>query len=214
MPKITLTGADEKTPVDSLVRLVDRYPRVEIGLLYTETSEGRNRYPSKKWLKDTVSVLRSYCALHVCGSEALRNLCEGWQWMHRVGRIQINRPKLSLETLQDLSIIYGANIITQWSHNNTSLVDAEVEGHCLLVDSSGGRGISPEKWERPVTRKPVGFAGGLGSDNLRTELPKIMAVAEGTWWVDMEGKLRTEDDWFSVDLAECAIETFMEVTRL
>jgi hypothetical protein len=80
----------------------------------------------------------------------------------------------------------------------------------LLVDASGGRGVSPISWDRPNTRKPVGYAGGLGPNNLAKELPRIAAVARDPWWVDMEGKLRDESDWFAVGLAEKAICAFLE----
>ena len=40
-----------------------------------------------------------------------------------------------------------------------------------------------------------GYAGGLGPDNLRTEIPKI-AEASGRhdFWIDMEGKVRDDSD--------------------
>ena len=57
---------------------------------------------------------------------------------------------------------------------------------------------------KPHTAKAVGFAGGLGPDNLARELRKIADIARAGWWADMEGKLRV-DDWFSVErAAECA----------
>jgi hypothetical protein len=43
-----VTGADEKTDVASLAKL-----DAEIGLLYTETPEGRNRYPRWEWIRET-----------------------------------------------------------------------------------------------------------------------------------------------------------------
>lgn len=88
--------------------------------------------------------------------------------------------------------------------------------HQLLVDASGGRGVSPAEWTRPNTTRAVGFAGGLGPDNLAGELPRIAAVARGPWWVDMETKLRT-DDWFDIALAErCsdAFEQFLATARI
>lgn len=210
---ITLTGVDERTPINDLLRLTETYPSLELGILYTETPEGRNRYPYKEWIENTVLHLRDRCAIHVCGRDALSKVYFAHHgWLFSAGRIQINRPNIEFAKLYDLSIIYGVPIITQWSHKNTHLVDAEVEGHCLLVDSSGGRGISPEKWERPDTPKPVGFAGGLGLDNLHIELPKIMEVATGDWWIDMEGKLRV-DDWFSIEIAEKTVKKFMEITQ-
>jgi phosphoribosylanthranilate isomerase len=76
--------------------------------------------------------------------------------------------------------------------------------HCILIDDSGGRGISPSIWSAPHTSKQIGFAGGLGLDNLAGELEKIHAVAGTGSWVDMEGKLRTHD-LFDLDKAEACI---------
>src|SRR5471030_3033761 len=66
---------------------------------------------------------------------------------------------------------------------------------------------SPDTWSRPATNKAVGFAGGLGLDNLRAEMCKIAIVAEGDWWIDMEGKLR-KDDWFDVREARAVAGLF------
>jgi hypothetical protein len=54
----------------------------------------------------------------------------------------------------------------------------------------------------------VGYAGGLGPDNIATELVKIRPSASSIWWLDMEGKLRI-DDWFSVDLANQCVSAFL-----
>ena len=96
-------------------------------------------------------------------------------------------------------------LITQHTEQNASLADAHgVANHQLLVDGSGGRGRSPGVWTRPATSKRVGFAGGLGVDNVADELSRIAGVARGPYWIDLEGKLRT-DDWF--DLAK--LEAFL-----
>ena len=77
------------------------------------------------------------------------------------------------------------------------------DNHALLVDGSGGRGVSPESWARPETYKQVGFAGEMGPENLALELPRIALVAASESWVDMEGKLRPAD-WFDIGVArEC-----------
>ena len=219
-PRITVTGADERTPIAELVRLTQLSKRVEIGLLYSETPEGRNRYPSGPWLREAIAALGPRCAVHVCGSRA-RTVVSSSEWARLVGRVQFN-GSVSVSELFYLCQPFGYRaVITQHnpirnpdlcnanpSHNDTPRFRAAP--HMLLVDASGGRGCSPEHWERPNTWKPVGFAGGLGPTNLAVELPRIAAVALDPWWVDMEGRLRTPDDWFSVALAEQAIEVFLE----
>lgn len=205
---ITLTGADERTDLDALVHLATDHPSVEIGLLYTATPEGRNRYPSPEWLMAAGVALKGRCAFHICGGTARRQLLSG-AIDHLVGlaaRIQVNGLLSDLE-LEMLSVAFARHdtpFITQHHDANKRHALGAHMRHCLLVDGSGGRGISPTEWLRPETEKAVGFAGGLGPDNLELELPKIAAVASGPSWVDMEGKLRTSD-WFDIGLArECA----------
>lgn len=211
LTSITLTGADERTSIDDLVKLTVDDPNVEIGLLYTCTPEGRPRYPSLQWLSKAVDALGSRCAVHICGSSARKEFLAGHlkDMLAPVARIQVNGNLTGPELVRIFETRIAASdmrpVITQYQGNNIFLLKWLIAGnHELLVDSSGGRGLSPDTWARPVTFKPVGFAGGLGPDNLEIELPKINAVAKGESWVDMEGKLR-RDDWFDIGLArECA----------
>jgi len=118
---------------------------------------------------------------------------------------------VSEKLLIDLCEIYTDHtIITQATENNHDLIDLELPNHSILVDNSGGRGITPETWSRPDTVKPVGFAGGLGPDNLATELPRIGDLLQGDhWWIDMESKLRDDSGWFSTDRAIIAVQQIM-----
>jgi hypothetical protein len=202
-PEITVTGADERTDLDRLCRL-----DAEIGILYTETPEGRNRYPRREWIQE-VGWSIQHLAIHICGLRARGALFSGRldDMAALAGRIQVNGRLSANEVITLCRLFPDRTIITQHSEANQWLEVTGCDNHALLVDQSGGRGISPEKWARPATEKPVGFAGGLGPRNLATELPKIQAVARGEWWVDMEGNLRV-DDWFSVELAEEAVSIF------
>lgn len=201
---ITLTGADERTPLDGLVHLAAAYPAVEIGLLFSASPEGRNRYPSMRWLLDAARALRGRAALHVCGSVARRALLDGA--LHdltiHTPRVQVN-GRVSVEELPVLARQAGT-LITQHNALNAGLLHLDVPNHSLLIDASGGRGITPDGWEDLATAKPVGRAGGMGPHNLLDELDDFAAVARPGAWVDMEGRLRT-NDWFNIDTAlQCA----------
>ena len=222
MARITLTGVDERTPLDRLVQLTKTYPQVELAVLFTETPEGRNRYPSINWVAEFISAVGQQAAIHLCGRASVESVLDGcYPLFQSVGRLQVNGKITEEELRQFLALpyeeterLYGfTTVITQWSRRNTSLLDVDIRGHCLLVDTSGGRGISPELWERPITSKPVGFAGGLSYSNFHLELPKIQVVAVHPWWVDMEASLRTEDDWFSIEIAERTVERFLELVE-
>lgn len=193
-PFLTVTGADERTDVAALSKL-----DAEIGILYTETPEGRNRYPRWEWIRETSLELRR-ASLHVCGRGARAKLMEGSLPVSGFQRIQVN-GQLEIPDVRHLCRLYPRHtIITQHTPKNRYLMAVDAENHVLLVDGSGGRGISPEAWHHPDTAKVVGFAGGLGPDNLAAELQMISRIARHGWWVDMEGKLRV-DDWFSLELA-------------
>ena len=65
-----------------------------------------------------------------------------------------------------------------------------------LFDHSGGKGRVPRHWT-PIPHQEVftGYAGGLGPDNLADELKRIHdAVGEATIWIDLETKVRSDDD--------------------
>lgn len=197
---ITLTGADERTDVDALVALARQHSGVEIGLLYTVTPEGRNRYPSRTWLGDVLPLLGGQAALHVCGGGARRELLDGHlgDLTRHAPRVQVN-GLLRVEEAEMLATRVGT-LITQHHAQNATLLQVQAANHCILLDGSGDRGMSPDAWLVPQTHKAVGFAGGLGPDNLRVELRRITEVAGNGAWVDMEGK-RRPNDWFLVGLA-------------
>ncbi|MFK4706111.1 hypothetical protein ABIC83_002950 [Roseateles asaccharophilus] len=201
---ITLTGADERTDIEELVAFSGKYPEVELGLLYTATPEGRNRYPSRQWLLRAAEALSGRIAVHVCGGGARRELAAGdlIDLVRHAPRVQVNGV-LTVDEAELLATRVGV-LITQHNGNNLSLLNVKASNHALLIDASGGRGVSPTEWLPPETRKHVGFAGGMGPDNLAQEYQRIAAVARPGAWVDMEGKLRV-DDWFSQALARrCA----------
>lgn len=201
LPFLTVTGADERTDVSALSKL-----DAEIGLLYTETPEGRNRYPRWGWIQETSLELRR-ASLHVCGRGARAMLIEGNLPVSGFQRIQVNGGILALEVERLCEMYPRHTIITQHHINNAHLLSVRAINHAILIDASGGRGISPSEWTQPATEKAVGFAGGLGPDNLDIELQKIGQIAHPGWWADMEGKLRV-DDWFSIELAGEVVAKF------
>ncbi len=83
---ISLTGADEQTPLEGLRHLSNRRG-VEVGLLFTATPEGRNRYPSEEWLEAAVAMLGQRAAVHVCGSTARERVLAGTvPWVRTLSR--------------------------------------------------------------------------------------------------------------------------------
>jgi len=205
---ITLTGADERTNISDLLYLLEHYPSVELGLLYTATPEGRNRYPSRRWLASVLPKLQGRVALHVCGSAARHELLSHnlFDLTRHTPRVQLNGV-VSVETAEAAARTVGT-LITQHSYANRELLTVKARNHSLLIDSSGGKGISPEQWTAPSTDKPVGFAGGLGLANLAEQMVLITPLAKAGAWLDMESNLRDSHDWFSASVATSCARLF------
>lgn len=207
-PKITLTGIDQWTNMNALCAIAYK---AEIGILITATPEGRPRYPSEPWVGITIAEYpQLQYALHICGNGARTKLKSGHYdpWMKYVKRIQINGVVDNEELIAICNTYSSHTIITQHPGNhsaNLSLIDLPIKNHSLLVDGSGGRGVSPIKWAAPTTDKLVGFAGGLGPNEIIKNLVEIDKIAKADYWIDMENKLRT-DDKFDVDKAISVVE--------
>lgn len=217
--KCTFTGVDEFTDLDNIAEISKCYPFVEWGVLLS-TSESRvfngNRYPSIYWLKENMPKLKAISqetgcsiALHVCGGETKKLLSQeedsvGLALIDCVNRIQINfaYKENQVNELESLCKRFEDKIfITQHNSNNKDLyLKIKSKNHQVLFDSSGGRGVEPKSWEMSLPSKVCGYAGGLGLDNIDRQFIQIYSVAGDKYWIDMEGKIRTDD---KLDLIVC-----------
>lgn len=216
---ITLTGVDEHTSLPALEQMSELHPYVEWGFLYSPKRQGTpGRYPSIATLQQAFIKLPHHMkvALHVCGA-GVPNLLQGESVVtqlvemigYRGGRVQLNFNAARIEskfTLDDVRIFLekhpSINFITQHNDANVNVhqVLHDLPNHSVLFDASGGRGLAPTGWSKPLEGVHCGYAGGLGPDNLATELLAIQSVAEASpYWVDMEGKLRDQDDRFDLE---------------
>lgn len=210
--RITVTGIDEMIDRSDM-RMMLSYPHTELGFLYTATPEGRNRYPSYQFILAAMMFAVDRCALHICGTKARQQLVAGELegLVYHASRVQVNGVLTVEEAEQIAALIYPKILITQHNAKNARLMDVKSGNHSILLDGSGGRGISPEGWNSPDTQKPVGFAGGLGRDNLAQELLRIKDIARTGWWVDMENKLRPDHgsgDWMRMAEVIPVLEIF------
>lgn len=220
---ITLTGADEKTDIGALINLA-KDPAVEIGILLSLNPKRTNRYPGLFWMLEAAGAIhaaygRPRCAIHVCGTAGRLEFLGGAfkELMSHVARVQVNGQVTPEELLKALD--QAPYVITQHTASNEELSMLDVPRHGVLVDDSGGRGVSPLFWRAPAVppAKAFGFAGGLGPDNLASQMVAISdSIPEGSQpsWVDMETKIRTKDDWFSIGQATLCVEKFRSVVPL
>jgi hypothetical protein len=75
-----------------------------------------------------------------------------------------------------------------------------------LFNESGGRGLLALEWPAPWPGVSCGYVGGLGSDNLREQFPRILEAARSVpknyqaplWqmpiWIDLQGKVPNEEN--------------------
>jgi hypothetical protein len=220
----SLTGIDETTPLVELAVVSDMYPYAEWGFLYSPRQQGTpGRYPSVARIERAFKELPPYVrvALHVCGAgvsqllDGERVVCRlADQLRARGGRVQLDfdaaRSEVDLGRLRQLMLTHP-DIVFITRHNDAnkavSQALAGVPNHAILFDSSVGRGLSPQSWQRAAESIPCGYAGGLGPETLGQQLPRIYEAADkATFWIDMEERLRDEHDRFSMSLARKCLE--------
>jgi hypothetical protein len=225
--RITFTGIDESCNLDDLFALLSLDPRIELGILYSETRAGAGRYPTPGWINGTAARIcgahgNGRVALHVCG-RAVQKLLSGesldrdlsllWDFH----RIQLN-GRFGGDDIGALRRFIGdpadaaVATITQFDSNPDLHDQVRRPSHQVLFDASGGRGLERAEWPKHLVDWTCGYAGGLGPDNLRRELPRIAAAAGPfPYWIDMESKLRDDDDRFSIGLARLALDAVVDV---
>lgn len=228
---VTLTGADDTTNIEQLIGLSKDFPFVEWGILIGSCG-GVPRFPSKNWmlqLADAVaeSAFPVQLSVHVCG-RYLDGMKEGSFDLHAGERInndtadlpfmrsQLNfHGELTLE--EELENVCDAmlhdwaakEIIIQLDGVNDRALDrlrlagfTHVSG---LYDTSHGCGVGPDSWPAPNPAWNVGYAGGLGPDNLGVQLTLIaQSAGDQPFWIDMETKLRSSiGNRDAFDLTKC-----------
>jgi phosphoribosylanthranilate isomerase len=210
--RCTFTGVDEKSSLEEITNLSMNFPFVEWGVLLStsaNSSFGQNRYPSLNWLSENLPKLKniadtygSSIALHVCGKETKELLAQNensvaLNLLPFVNRVQINflYKEHQVEQLENLCKAFPhINFITQHNNRNADLYKKVLStNHQVLFDQSGGRGIETTQWEAPLENKICGYAGGLALQNINNQFASIQSVADRPFWIDMEGKIRTDD---------------------
>jgi len=200
---VTFTGADDKTDFHEMRSIERDYP-VEWGILYSGKRAGTARYPTRERF-EAFGISRLTCSAHICGADAKVIAHLG---NHR--DIDIRGYKRA-----QVNIFGSANPfqVGLWAgtHNVRAILqaredvfpeDAEVD---WLYDTSGGRGETPTRWPRAVNpQRLVGYAGGLGPGY---DWSLIADAANGApYWIDMETKVRNEQDEFDLSLCVQVLE--------
>lgn len=228
---VTMTGADDSVDPKQLVEISSFCPSVEWGILVSKSSMGSPRFPSLGWMKSFYDLVNEAdhkvrISLHICGSW-VRDICTGnWTplftnigpFLSCVQRVQLNFHSYEhlisnnfVREAKARASIYPWRIIFQCDGVNDHLVSNTYNDGLNvspLYDRSGGAGVVPALWPKAMKGFYCGYAGGLGFDNMKEQLPRIQEAANGQkYWIDMETKIRTPDNKFDVRTAAFCLET-------
>jgi len=216
---VTLTGADDSCNIENIHNLSKKYPFVEWGILFHKNKNGISRYPSKEWIEKLKPISKEInLSAHLCGN-----------WVHemRYGDIPFLKEPIS-EIFKRIQINCFGEMLEQVLFSENKFWDCKFDrpfmiggsykkdipinlfsekGISPLFDCSGGRGIVPESWEKPVKGLFCGYAGGLNPSNLEQQLKNIEdTVGNAEIWIDMETGIRNNDDMFDFKLCEEVLE--------
>jgi hypothetical protein len=234
--RVTITGADDSIRPEELLPLTQEFPFVEWGILASQHNTwervGTVRYPPPRWIAALQDMEESgelpNLAMHINGIWVRRllrgenivpeNLFTGFN------RVQLNfhaeRNACNPADFADCLKSIGKTFIFQLdgAKGNAHLNSArayEVRNCFGLFDVSGGAGILPSEWPKPIYLDVQpgghgggeeyhdyhGYAGGLGPENLAEQIPLILKASAGTEharegriWIDMETRVRSDDD--------------------
>lgn len=211
LDRVTITGADDSIEPEALVAITEKYPFVEWGILFSGSRQGGPRYPSDTWISKLMPMgmtnrLPKLCA-HLCG-QWVRDVVLGgkatWWEKYRGYSAIFRRVQLNFHGQFHKAGIGFPGLVKSLDHDFILQHDGVNDETILrlgadlrvspLFDRSGGAGVLPASWPKPIW-KYQGYAGGLSPENIQDELHRILdAVGESRIWIDVETRVRSEDD--------------------
>jgi hypothetical protein len=214
---VTLTGADDTTDPYALASLSERFPFVEWAILSSAQRAGSGRYPTDTWIQRLAAACPNINrSLHLCGADVDAFIAGDLHIMRKLAwfdRVQLNfnhkRMPKDLQAIARIGSDIPQRIIIQYNSANMEACHTLAQTMSrveVLFDASGGRGVSPGSWPTALEGVFCGYAGGIGPDNIAVELERIQqAAGQKAFWIDMEGKLRNDEDQFSLSACEAVL---------
>lgn len=211
----TMTGVDQSTDINRLIYLSAKHSAAEWGVLLSLTRQGReNRYPQTDFIRNFAetcnqSEIPVQTALHFCGSSVM-GFVNGDNGLRELGslfgRIQLNfnarRDRKITAELVDAAVNAADCPVIIQVHDGNKELNAQLRapGRQFLFDASGGRGERGGDWPAPVHDAPCGYAGGISPETITSDIARAEEASDGAdHWIDMEGRIRTQDDLFDLD---------------
>lgn len=219
LTSITFTGIDERTDFMRLENIAKKYTFAEFGLLVSRNwEENGNRFPDPQIIWDmtgcTTPQVRFSC--HLCGQLA-KTAAHGdfpnafppdWSpsMLNIFQRVQLNVDAMEMYDVLHQMPKSSKEIIIQMQDAATCccfMAGGRPDGMSYLLDASGGRGIDSPMDIIDWTGIHVGYAGGIGPENVERKLLTLLLFpSNNSFWIDMESKIRTADDWLDLDKVE------------
>ena len=220
---ITCSDPREFNDIHDIVKLAKISPRVEIAIQAHPSKMSRGM-PRNEWFHElaqyvvrdkhkvnfAIHVNREWCD-DICRTGKIPGelmeffyVLNGNQLLIKRWQLNVPRETIINTNIKSLGHLFESNkdrdFIIQYNVNTKNMV-SDLFWHSsvdfsLLYDASGGRGISPDKWQEPVFPTiSQGYSGGLSPENVQSNLDKISFVvpANHDIWIDAEGKLKTDD---------------------
>ena len=225
MTKVTITGADDSIDPIELIKLSEKFPFVEWGILFSKNRQGSPRYPSVDWI-DELSKLKTNgevnFSAHICG-DYTKDFFNGhfsFEKNHKLGlfkRVQLNFNSSKYEynlayTFDIITRFPNIEFIFQYNKANEKMIGKfignKVKNISFLYDSSGGRGIAATQYLYPLEGYYTGYSGGLSPLNIEDCIKEInrVSIAQKIW-IDMESGVRSNnDELFDLDKVKRCLE--------
>lgn len=229
LTKVTITGIDERTDLERLQDLQKRFPFAEFGMLISgDWLLNGNRFPDPQILWNLANILcKPYAFLHLschfCGTMAtgivkgdfsvMDNLLPPSDLFRIFERCQLNvnadgmfgqlRRVKPFANLQEVIVqMHSSELFREFCKGTLP------DGVSYLLDTSGGRGIDTPIQVVDAPGIHVGYAGGIGPDNVEEKLRTLLEYpSDGRFWIDMETRVRDDDDWLDLDKVEQVLAT-------
>lgn len=220
---VTFTGVDSRTDISRLVDIQNRYPYAEFGVLMSyDWAYNGCRFPDPAICEDLAGNGLNLSA-HLCGKLAL-DVAYGntgsvnapsFNCFDIFKRCQLNlKANGMFETLRLVKPFLLLNEVIVQMHwpslCEEYLQGGHPDGQSYLLDSSAGAGIDTPIEIVTSPGVHIGYAGGIGPDNVEPKLRKLLShPGEGRFWIDMETRVRTIDatgEWLDLDKVERVLE--------
>ena len=218
---ITCSDPREHNEISDIIKL-GKMPNAEIAA-QCHPSKMERGLPRNIWftelLRAAYSIPTLNLAIHInnewandiCVNGKIPNVLLEWLAARNtkrnpiIKRIQINMPAHTVQYIDEAKVsqiikdFCRHEFIFQYNDNTKPAIQKIHDTGAkfsLLFDASGGRGVAPRVWEKPIyATHPMGYSGGISPDNVVDNLRKINLVvpSDAPIWIDAEGRLKSND---------------------